>query len=107
MKATNPYQDSAANFIFNTARIAGDWDWSQLILDKSQQQQHLFDPLIQEYHGISATAKHTSDMDVNKIKGNVESPPVSGLDVPLLISTQVVVVRFLALATMFRLKIIC
>ena len=26
MKATNPYQDSAANFIFNTARIAGDWD---------------------------------------------------------------------------------
>jgi len=32
----------------------------------------VFDPLIQEYHGIDANAKHTSDMDVNKIKGNVD-----------------------------------
>merc|ERR1711872_361937 len=32
----------------------------------------VFDPLIQEYHGISADATHTSDMDVNKIKGNVD-----------------------------------
>merc|ERR1712184_153422 len=32
---------------------------------------------IQEYHGISATAKHTSDMDPEKIKGNVnEGVPV-------------------------------
>merc|ERR1712233_248263 len=32
----------------------------------------VFDPLIQEYHGISADATHTSDMDVDKIKGNVD-----------------------------------
>ena len=31
----------------------------------------VFDPLIQEYHGISADAVHTSDMDVGKIKGNI------------------------------------
>merc|ERR1711936_413544 len=29
-------------------------------------------PLIQEYHGISADATHTSDMDVGKIQGNVD-----------------------------------
>merc|ERR1712158_192829 len=28
---------------------------------------------IQEYHGISPSARHTSDMDVGKIKGNVNS----------------------------------
>jgi len=33
----------------------------------------VFDPLIQEYHGISATAVHTSDMDVNKIQGNIDT----------------------------------
>merc|ERR1712042_298342 len=32
----------------------------------------VFDPLIQEYHGISADAVHTSDMDVYKIKGNID-----------------------------------
>merc|ERR1711974_411986 len=32
----------------------------------------VFDPLIQEYHGISADATHTSDMDVDKIKGNID-----------------------------------
>ena len=32
----------------------------------------VFDPIIQEYHGISATAKHTSDMDPEKVKGNIE-----------------------------------
>merc|ERR1711976_171359 len=31
----------------------------------------VFDPIIQEYHGISADAKHTSDMDSSKINGNV------------------------------------
>jgi len=31
----------------------------------------LFDAVIQEYHGIDAEATHTSDMDANKIKGNV------------------------------------
>merc|ERR1712045_865574 len=37
----------------------------------------VFDPLIQEYHGISPSARHTSDMDVSKIKGNVnEDVPV-------------------------------
>merc|ERR1719245_2476078 len=33
----------------------------------------VFDPIIQEYHGISANAKHTSDMDPSKIQGNVVS----------------------------------
>merc|ERR1712062_277457 len=32
-----------------------------------------FDPIIQDYHGMGATAKHTSDMDVEKIKGNVNA----------------------------------
>jgi len=32
----------------------------------------VFDPLIQEYHGISPDAVHTSDMDVNKIVGNID-----------------------------------
>merc|ERR1712226_1420512 len=37
----------------------------------------VFDPLIQEYHGISPSAKHTSDMDASKIRGNVnEDVPV-------------------------------
>merc|ERR1712179_38102 len=43
---------------------AGDWDSYKVFSD-------VFDPLIQEYHGISADAKHTSDMDVTKIQGNV------------------------------------
>merc|ERR1712119_64101 len=43
---------------------AGDWDSYK---DFSE----VFDPLIQEYHGISADAKHTSDMDVTKINGNI------------------------------------
>ena len=45
---------------------AGDWDSYK---DFSE----IFDAIIQDYHGISADAKHTSDMDVSKIKGNVES----------------------------------
>jgi len=32
----------------------------------------VFDPLIQDYHGISADAKHTSDMDAGKIVGNID-----------------------------------
>merc|ERR1712055_1202142 len=31
----------------------------------------VFDPLICEYHGLPAGFKHVSDMDVEKIKGNV------------------------------------
>merc|ERR1712212_323326 len=31
----------------------------------------VFDPIIQEYHGISADSVHTSDMDVGKINGNI------------------------------------
>jgi len=31
----------------------------------------VFDPIIQEYHGISADAIHTSDMDSSKIKGQI------------------------------------
>merc|ERR1712038_1964836 len=44
---------------------AGDWDSYK---DFSE----IFDAIIQEYHGISADAKHTSDMDPEKIKGNIE-----------------------------------
>jgi len=43
---------------------AGDWD-SYTVFGA------VFDPLIQEYHGISANSVHTSDMDVTKIKGNI------------------------------------
>merc|ERR1712119_190742 len=43
---------------------AGDWDSYKDFSD-------VFDPLIQEYHGISADAKHTSDRDVAKIQGNI------------------------------------
>merc|ERR1712113_692908 len=45
---------------------AGDWDSYKDFAD-------VFDAIIQEYHGISADAKHTSDMDVEKIKGNVNA----------------------------------
>jgi len=31
----------------------------------------VFDPIIQEYHGIKPDATHTSDMDVSKIKGTI------------------------------------
>jgi len=49
---------------------AGDWDSYKDFAE-------VFDAVIQEYHGISATAKHTSDMDPEKIKGNVnEGVPV-------------------------------
>merc|ERR1712193_218192 len=49
---------------------AGDWDSYKVFAD-------VFDPIIQEYHGISADSKHTSDMDVSKIKGNIDgSAPV-------------------------------
>merc|ERR1712242_81085 len=33
----------------------------------------VFDPIIQEYHGISADSTHTSDMDASKITGNIDS----------------------------------
>merc|ERR1712012_1328372 len=43
---------------------AGDWDsYKDFAI--------VFDPLIQEYHGISADAKHTSDMDASKVNGNI------------------------------------
>merc|ERR1719431_52399 len=49
---------------------AGDWDSYKDFAP-------VFDPLTQEYHGISPSAKHTSDMDFNKIQGNiVEGVPV-------------------------------
>jgi len=49
---------------------AGDWDSYKVFAD-------VFDPLIQEYHGISPDAVHTSDMDVSKISGNIDpSAPV-------------------------------
>merc|ERR1711970_990118 len=43
---------------------AGDWDSYKVFAD-------VFDPLIQDYHGISPDAKHTSDMDVEKVVGNI------------------------------------
>lgn len=43
---------------------AGDWD-------SYKDFAAVFDPIIQEYHGIKADAKHTSDMDFSKITGNV------------------------------------
>merc|ERR1711962_660769 len=44
---------------------AGDWDSYKVFAD-------VFDPLIQDYHGISPDAVHTSDMDASKIKGNID-----------------------------------
>merc|ERR1712228_486296 len=44
---------------------AGDWDSYKVFAD-------VFDPIIQEYHGISPDSVHTSDMDVGKIKGNID-----------------------------------
>jgi len=44
---------------------AGDWD-------SYKDFAAVFDPIIQEYHGISADATHTSDMDVKKIVGNID-----------------------------------
>merc|ERR1712212_454011 len=44
---------------------AGDWDSYKVFAD-------VFDPIIQEYHGIAPDATHTSDMDVSKIKGNID-----------------------------------
>merc|ERR1712033_160916 len=52
---------------------AGDWD-------SYKDFAAVFDPIIQEYHGISADAKHTSDMDVGKIQGNIDpSVPVNSV----------------------------
>merc|ERR1711926_77369 len=49
---------------------AGDWDSYKVFAD-------VFDPIIQEYHGIAPDAMHTSDMDVTKIQGNIDgSAPV-------------------------------
>merc|ERR1711899_433638 len=45
---------------------AGDWDSYKVFAD-------VFDPLIQEYHGIPAGSKHTSDMDSSKIRGNIDA----------------------------------
>jgi protein-arginine kinase len=44
---------------------AGDWDSYKVFAD-------VFDPIIQDYHGISPDAMHESDMDVGKIKGNID-----------------------------------
>merc|ERR1712106_458013 len=43
---------------------AGDWDSYKDFAE-------VFDPIIQEYHGISADARHTSDMNPSKIQGNI------------------------------------
>merc|ERR1739849_62852 len=44
---------------------AGDWDCYK---DFSE----IFDAIIQDYHGISPDAVHTSDMEVSKIQGNID-----------------------------------
>merc|ERR1712128_297341 len=52
---------------------AGDWDSYKDFAE-------VFDPVIQEYHGISPDARHTSDMDVSKIQGNINpSVPVNSV----------------------------
>merc|ERR1712061_101740 len=43
---------------------AGDWDSYKDFAP-------VFYPIIQEYHGISADSRHTSDMDATKINGNI------------------------------------
>merc|ERR1712241_818466 len=43
---------------------AGDWDSYKDFAP-------VFDPIIQEYHGISADSRHTSDMEASKINGNI------------------------------------
>ena len=49
---------------------AGDWDSYKDFAP-------IFDPIIQEYHGISSSARHTSNMNVSDLKGNVsEEVPV-------------------------------
>ena len=49
---------------------AGDWDSYKDFAP-------VFDPIIQEYHGISSSARHTSNMNVSDLKGNVsEEVPV-------------------------------
>ena len=45
---------------------AGDWDSYKDFAP-------VFDPIIQEYHGISADSRHTSNMNPSKISGNVAS----------------------------------
>eukprot|EP00091_Calanus_sinicus_P002070 TRINITY_DN12106_c0_g1_i9.p1 TRINITY_DN12106_c0_g1~~TRINITY_DN12106_c0_g1_i9.p1 ORF type:complete len:149 (-),score=59.12 TRINITY_DN12106_c0_g1_i9:6-407(-) len=50
---------------------AGDWDTYKDFAA-------VFDPLIQEYHGISADSVHTSDMDVAKIQGNIDPKALQG-----------------------------
>lgn len=44
---------------------AGDKDSYEMFKD-------VFDPIILEYHGLDAGFKHTSDMDVEKINGNID-----------------------------------
>ena len=48
---------------------AGDWDSYK---DFSE----IFDAIIQEYHGIKPDAKHTSDMDAEKIKVSNSDPGI-------------------------------
>lgn len=45
---------------------AGDGESYQVFSD-------VFDPIITEYHGLPASFSHTSDMDVAKINGNIDS----------------------------------
>merc|ERR1719369_2262844 len=59
----------ACALLFNNQHCgiyAGDWD-------SYKDFAAVFDPIIQEYHGIRPDARHTSDMDVNKIKGNIDA----------------------------------
>merc|ERR1711863_42343 len=45
---------------------AGDQDSYEVFAD-------VFDPIIEEYHGLPKGFAHTSDMDVSKINGNIDS----------------------------------
>ena len=52
----------------------------------------LFDPIIEEYHGHSKTAKHVSNMDYSQL----DCPPLTGADAAMIISTRIRVGRNLA-----------
>jgi len=54
----------------NCGIYAGDWDSYKDFAE-------VFDPIIQDYHGISADSTHTTDMESSKISGNIcEDAPV-------------------------------
>jgi len=50
----------------NCGIYAGDWDSYKDFAE-------VFDPIIEEYHGITKESKHTTDMDSSKIQGSIDA----------------------------------